>query len=76
MLPDRQTAGAEEEARLKGLMAEGYEEMAEENLREAQEALNLTSNVMLETQYETGPSDTAQPNWCSCGGTPPPVFDP
>ncbi len=37
----------EEEARTEALMAEGYLEMAEENLREAEEALNLTREVVL-----------------------------
>lgn len=37
----------EEEAEIQALMAEGYQEMAEENLREAEEALNLTSEVAL-----------------------------
>ena len=37
----------EEEARTEALMAEGYREMAEENLREAEEALNLTRDVVL-----------------------------
>ena len=37
----------EEEARNEALMAEGYREMAEENLREAEEALNLTREVVL-----------------------------
>jgi len=37
----------EEEARIQALMAEGYREMGEENLREAEEALNLTSEVIL-----------------------------
>ena len=38
---------SEEEARIQALMAEGYRTMAEENLREAEEALNLTSEVVL-----------------------------
>jgi metal-responsive CopG/Arc/MetJ family transcriptional regulator len=37
----------EEEAEIQALMAVGYQEMAEENLREAEEALNLTSEVIL-----------------------------
>ena len=37
----------EEEARIQSLMAEGYLEMAEENLREAEESLNLTREVVL-----------------------------
>ena len=37
----------EEEARIRALMVEGYREMAEENRREAEEALNLTSEVVL-----------------------------
>ena len=37
----------EEIARTEALMAEGYREMAEENLREAEEALNLTREVIL-----------------------------
>ncbi|MBM3948274.1 MAG: CopG family transcriptional regulator [SAR202 cluster bacterium] len=37
----------EEAERLNALMAEGYLEMAEENLREAEEALNLTREVVL-----------------------------
>jgi len=37
----------EEEARTEALMAEGYLEMAEENLREAEEALFLTREVVL-----------------------------
>ena len=37
----------EEKARTESHMAEGYREMAEENLREAEEALNLTREVVL-----------------------------
>ncbi len=37
----------EEEARINELMAEGYREMAEENLRMAEEAIELASEVML-----------------------------
>ncbi len=37
----------EEETRIQALMAEGYREMGEENRREAEEALNLTSEVVL-----------------------------
>ena len=37
----------EEEARIQALMAEGYREMGEENRREAEEALGLTSEVVL-----------------------------
>lgn len=37
----------EEESRVQALMAKGYLEFAEENLREAEEALNLTSEVVL-----------------------------
>ena len=37
----------EEAASTEALMAEGYREMAEENLREAEEALNLTREVVL-----------------------------
>ena len=37
----------EEQARVEALMAQGYQEMAEENRREAEEALNLTGEVIL-----------------------------
>lgn len=37
----------EEEGRVRELMAEGYREMAEENRRDAESALSLTSEVML-----------------------------
>ena len=37
----------EEEARTESLMAEGYVELAEENIREAEEALNLTREVVM-----------------------------
>ena len=37
----------EETEEIHALMAEGYKEMAEENLREAEEALNLTREVIL-----------------------------
>ena len=37
----------EEKARTESLMAEGYLDMAEENLLEAEEALKLTREVML-----------------------------
>jgi predicted transcriptional regulator len=37
----------EERARTEALMAEGYREMAQENLWEAEEALNLTREVIL-----------------------------
>ncbi|MCX6024127.1 MAG: CopG family transcriptional regulator [Chloroflexi bacterium] len=37
----------EEKARFDALMAEGYREMAEENLRMAEEAIELASEVML-----------------------------
>ena len=37
----------EEEARIQGLMAEGYRELGEENRLEVEEALPLTSEVML-----------------------------
>ena len=37
----------EEEARTQALMAEGYRELGEENRVEAEEALPLTSEVML-----------------------------
>ena len=37
----------EEEARVRALMKEGYLEMAPENRREAEEALNLTREIML-----------------------------
>ena len=37
----------EEHARIEALMAEGYREMGDENRREAEEALNLTSEVAL-----------------------------
>lgn len=37
----------EETEEINALMAEGYKEMAEENLREAEEALNLTREVIL-----------------------------
>ena len=40
----------EEEARIQALMEQGYREMAEENRREAEEALNLTSDVMLSNE--------------------------
>ncbi len=35
------------EARLRALMAQGYQELAEENLRDAEEALTLTGEVVL-----------------------------
>lgn len=35
------------EARLRALMAHGYRELAEENLRDAEEALALTGEVVL-----------------------------
>ena len=38
----------EEEARIKALMAEGYREMAEENLAFAEEAIPLASEVLPE----------------------------
>ena len=37
----------EVQAQLESLMADGYREMAEENRQEAEEALNLTSEVTL-----------------------------
>lgn len=37
----------EEEAHLQALMAEGYQQMGQENRREAEEALRLTSEVVL-----------------------------
>ncbi len=37
----------EGDARIRALMAQGYQMMGEENLREAQEALNLTREVVL-----------------------------
>ncbi len=37
----------EEEARMQALMAEGYQQLGEENRLEAEEALNLTSEVVL-----------------------------
>ena len=37
----------EERARTEALMAEGYAELGEENLRQAEEALNLTRDVVL-----------------------------
>ena len=37
----------EEKVRVHALMAEGYREMAEENLREAEEALDLTREVVM-----------------------------
>ena len=37
----------EEATRIQALMAEGYQEVAEENRREAEEALNLTREVVL-----------------------------
>ena len=37
----------EEEAKIKTLMAKGYLELGEENRLEAEEALNLTSEVVL-----------------------------
>lgn len=37
----------EEETRVRALMEEGYREMAEENRIEAEEALNLTREVVL-----------------------------
>ena len=37
----------EERAQTEELMAEGYREMGEENRREAEEALNLTSETIL-----------------------------
>jgi hypothetical protein len=40
----------EEEARVKALMAEGYQQMAEEDLRESEDALNLASEVMLRNE--------------------------
>jgi metal-responsive CopG/Arc/MetJ family transcriptional regulator len=40
----------EEEGRVRELMAEGYREMAEENRRDAEAALNLTSEVMLRNE--------------------------
>ena len=40
----------EEESRIKKLMGEGYREIAEENRRESEEALNLTSDVMLRNE--------------------------
>ncbi len=42
----------EEEARIQALMEEGYREMAEENLREAEEALNVTREVILRNRYD------------------------
>ena len=42
----------EEEAKTQALMAEGYQEMAEENLREAEEALNVTREVILRNRYD------------------------
>ena len=50
----------EEEAGIEAVMAEGYKQMAEENLREAEEALNLTSEVMLRNQWPwpTDPLET------------------
>ena len=38
----------DEEERTRELMAEGYEAMGEENLRDAEESLGLTSEVMLQ----------------------------
>ena len=40
----------EEASGFQALMAEGYQQMAEENLREAEEALNLTREVMLRNE--------------------------
>lgn len=40
----------EEEGRVRELMAEGYREMAEENRRDAEAALSLTSEVMLRNE--------------------------
>lgn len=40
----------EEEGSIRGLMAEGYREMAEENRRDAEAALSLTSEVMLRNE--------------------------
>ena len=37
----------EEEVRIQALMAEGYQQLGEENRLEAEEALNLTSEVVL-----------------------------
>ncbi len=37
----------EEEVRMQALMAEGYQQLGEENRLEAEEALNLTSEVVL-----------------------------
>ena len=37
----------EEDARIQELMAEGYKKTGEDNRREAEEALNLTSEVVL-----------------------------
>ena len=40
----------EKQARIREQMALGYREMAEENRRESEEALNLTSDVMLRNE--------------------------
>jgi len=40
----------EEEGRVRELMAEGYREMAEDNRRDAEAALSLTSEVMLRNE--------------------------
>ena len=40
----------EEASGFQALMAEGYQQMAEENLREAEKALNLTNEVMLRNE--------------------------
>ena len=37
----------EEESRIQALMAEGYREYSEENRKEAEEALHITSEVVL-----------------------------
>lgn len=43
----------EDQARIKALMIEGYQEMAEENRREAEEWLKITSEVALREPYQT-----------------------
>ena len=42
-----QLLGKEEEAQVQALMTEGYQEMDEENRKEAEEALNVTGEVVL-----------------------------
>ena len=47
----------EEKARVQALMAEGYQEMAEENRRLAQEAFPLTSETVLRDTRWDEPTD-------------------